>query len=102
MAKEQTTGFDEGALWQALFGSYPASAGGSATRLTIPFAFTPESLELIKRSTAFLYEVKSVAVPELAPDAVVTQLTQAVLDEHRLKAPVGEIKAAAETASAAK
>jgi len=102
MAKEQTTGFDEGALWQALFGSYPASAGGSATRLTIPFAFTPESRELINRSTAVRYEVKSVAVPELAPDAVVTQLTQAVLDEHRLKAPVGEIKAAAETASAAK
>jgi NitT/TauT family transport system substrate-binding protein len=99
LAKEQTTGIDERVLWQAIFGTYPASAGGSPTRLVLPFGFTPESLELIKRSTAFLYDVKSIGIPELAPDAIVTQLTEDVLAERGLKAPVGEVKAASEMAS---
>lgn len=99
MAKEQTTGIDERFLWQALFGTYPASVGGSPTRLVLPFGFTPESLELIKRSTAFLYDMKSIGIPELAPDAVLTQLTEDVLAERGLKAPVGEVKAASEMAS---
>jgi NitT/TauT family transport system substrate-binding protein len=99
MAKEQTTGFDEHVLWQALFGTYPGNVGGAPSRLVVPFGFTPESLELIKRSTAFLFEVKSIAIPELAPDAVVTQFTDDILKERGLTAPVGEIKAALETAS---
>jgi NitT/TauT family transport system substrate-binding protein len=99
MAKEQTTGIDERFLWQALFGTYPASVGGSPTRLVLPFAFTPESLELIKRDAAFLYDVKSIGAPELAPDAILPQLTQDVLAERGLKSPVGEVKAASEMAS---
>jgi NitT/TauT family transport system substrate-binding protein len=99
MAREQTTGFDEKTLWQSLFGTYPASVGGSPLRMTVPFGFTPESLELIKRSTAFLFEVKSIAIPELAPDAVVPRFTEDILKERGLTAPVGEIKAAVETAS---
>ncbi len=99
MAREQTTGIDERALWQALFGTYPANVGGSPSRLVLPFGFTPESLELIKRSTAFLYEVKSIAIPELAPDAVVPRLTEEVLEERGLKTPVAEVKAAGEVAS---
>jgi NitT/TauT family transport system substrate-binding protein len=99
MAKEQTTGFDEGVLWQALFGTYPASAGGSPTRLIVPFGFTPESLELIKTATAFLFEVKSIDIPELAPDAVITQFTEDILKERGLTAPAGAIQPVAETAS---
>jgi NitT/TauT family transport system substrate-binding protein len=99
MAKEQTTGFEEQVLWQSLFGTYPASVGGSPSRLVVPFGFTPESVELIKRSTAFLFDVKSIAIPELAPDAVVPQFTEEILKERALTAPVGEIKAALETAS---
>jgi NitT/TauT family transport system substrate-binding protein len=98
MVKEQTTGFDEAVLWQALFGSYPASAGGSPTRLVLPFGFTPESLALIKRNVAFLFEVKSIAVSELAPDAVVTEITDGVLKDRGLTIPVGRIQAASETA----
>jgi NitT/TauT family transport system substrate-binding protein len=98
MVKEQTTGFDESVLWQSLFGTYSAEVGGSSTRMVVPFGFTPESLELIKRSTAFLFEIKSVAIPELASDAVVTRFTQDVLTERGLTAPVGEIRAAIATA----
>jgi NitT/TauT family transport system substrate-binding protein len=93
MAAGQTTGFDEKVLWQSLFGAYPASVGGSPSRLVVPFGFTPESLELITRSTAFLFEVKSIAVAELAVDAVLPQFTADILAERGLKAPVGEIKA---------
>ncbi len=99
MAKEQTTGFDEPILSQALFGSYPANVGGSPSRLLIPFAFTPTALELIKRSTAFLFEAKSIGVAELPADAVVPQFTEDVLRRRGLNAPVGEIKATPEVAA---
>ena len=93
LAKAQTTGFDEKPLWSALFGTYPSSVGGSPQRLSIPFGFSANSLDLIKQDTAFLYEVKSIDVPDLAPDAVLPQLTEDVLKERGLKTPVGEIRA---------
>jgi sulfonate transport system substrate-binding protein len=99
MVKEQTTGFDEEVLWRSLFGSYPSSLGGSATRLVVPFGFTSESLELIKRSTAFLFDVKSVSIPELPADAVVTKFVDEVLAERQKTAPVGEIRVSATTTS---
>jgi NitT/TauT family transport system substrate-binding protein len=99
LLKAQTTGFDEKVLWQALFGSYPASAGGGPIRVQIPFGFTDKSLELIKRATAFLYEVKSISVPVLAPDAVLPALTAQILKDHSLAAPVAEIKATTEIAA---
>ncbi len=99
MLKQQTTGYDDKTLWLALFGSYPTEAGGAPVRLKLPFAFTDESLELIQRSTSFLYEVKSIAVPALAPDAVVTDLTAEILRARGLKAPVGEIRASTELAA---
>lgn len=99
LLKAQTTGFDEKVLWQALFGSYPASAGGGPIRVQIPFGFTDKSLELIKRATAFLYEVKSINIPELPTDAVLPDLTAQILKEHALTAPVAEIKATTEVAA---
>jgi NitT/TauT family transport system substrate-binding protein len=99
LLKAQTTGFDDKALWQALFGSYPASAGGGPVRVQIPFGFTDQSLELIKRATAFLFEVKSIAIPELPADAVLPELTAQILKERNLKAPVAEIKATTEVAA---
>jgi NitT/TauT family transport system substrate-binding protein len=98
LLKAQTTGFDEQTLWRALYGSYPTKVGGGPVRLTIPFAFTDTSLELIKRSTAFLYEVKSIAIPELPSDSVQPDLTAQILKERGLKAPIGEIKSAPELA----
>lgn len=93
MAKAQTVGFTEQELWLSLFGTYPASAGGSATRQSLPYAFTPEARELLARSTAFLYAIKSISVPQLASDAVLPDLTAAVLKDRKLQAPVGVIKA---------
>ena len=99
LLKAQTTGFTDQGLWQALFGSYPASAGGGPIRVELPFGFTDKSLELIKRATAFLYEVKSIAIPELPADAVLPALTAQILQERNLKAPVSVIKATTELAA---
>jgi NitT/TauT family transport system substrate-binding protein len=98
MVEAQTTGFDDKSIWRAVFGSYSAREGGAPIRLTLPFAFTPQSTELIKRATAFLYDAKSISVSELAADAVLPQLTAEILQEQGLKSPVGEIEAEAEVA----
>lgn len=99
MAREQTAGFKEDVLWQALFGTYPSSVGGAPVRLTIPFGFTPRSLDLIKRATAFLHTIKSISTPQLPPGAVLPQFTAAVLKARGLQAPVGVIKAEPGTAA---
>ena len=99
LAKEQTTGIDQPTMWRALYGTYPANEGGSATRLSLPFGFTDESLELVKRATAFLYEVKSISVAELPADAVVPSFVNDVLQEHAAKAPIAKIQASQPTAS---
>jgi NitT/TauT family transport system substrate-binding protein len=99
LAKEQTTGLDEPTLWRALFGAYPASEGGSATRLSLPFGFTSESQELLTRATAFLFEVKSIATPELPADAVLRRFTDEILKERALRAPVAQIRASQATAA---
>jgi NitT/TauT family transport system substrate-binding protein len=84
-------------LFKALFGFYPKEAGGSPVRLTLPFAFTPEALELIKKDTAFLHSIKSISISELADDAVVPDATEAILKEHNLNIPAGVVKAATQT-----
>ncbi|HYA21210.1 MAG TPA: NrtA/SsuA/CpmA family ABC transporter substrate-binding protein [Burkholderiales bacterium] len=92
MAKEQTTGFSEHELWMAAYGSYPKSGGGTPVRIILPYTFTPDAMELIKRAAAFLYEVKSINTPQVRPEAVMPEFTQAILKERGLKAPLGEIK----------
>jgi NitT/TauT family transport system substrate-binding protein len=98
LLKAQTTGFTEEELHKALFGFYSKETGGSPVRLTLPFAFSTDSLELIKKDTAFLYSIKSISIPQLANDAVITDATEAVLKERNLKIPAGVVKAASQTA----
>ena len=93
MVKAETTGFTAHELWQALFGAYTQNDGGTSTRLTLPFAFTPQSLALIGKDTAFLHAIKSISVARLAPDAVLPGLTASILKPHHLSAPVGTVAA---------
>jgi NitT/TauT family transport system substrate-binding protein len=93
MAKEQTTGFSEGVLWHSLYGQYPASAGGTATRNVFHYTFTPEVRELINRAAAFLYSIKSINVEKLRPEAIEAKWTEDILKERGLKAPIGTVKA---------
>lgn len=93
MAKEQTTGFSEKVLWNSLYGQYPASAGGTATRNVFHYTFTPQVRELISRAAAFLYSIKSINVEKLRPEAIEAKWTEEILKERNLKAPIGEVKA---------
>jgi NitT/TauT family transport system substrate-binding protein len=92
MAKEQTTGFSEKALWMSMYGTYPKEGGGTPTRVILAYTFTPEALELIKRAAAFLHEIKSINTPQVRPEAIMPEFTQQVLKERGMKAPIGEVK----------
>ena len=61
------------------------------------YGFTPEAMELIKKASTFLYEIKSIK-SEIRPDAVLPQFTADILKERGLKAPVGEVKALPDSA----
>lgn len=93
LVKEQTTGFSERALWYALYGTYSPAAGGSKVRLTLPFALTAESRQLIEKSAAFLYSIKSINVAKLRPEALAPDVAEQVLNARKLKAPIGDVVA---------
>jgi len=90
LAKEQTTGFNERALWYALYGSYGATSGGKV-RMNLPYAVTGDSRRLIDTSAAFLFSIKSINVEKLRPEAIVPDLADQVLKERKLKSPVGDV-----------
>lgn len=92
MAAGQTTGFTEKALWASAFGQTPKSEGGSDIRITLPYGFTPEANELIRKASKFLVEIKSIQA-EIRPEAVVPRFTEDILKARGLNAPVGQVKA---------
>ena len=97
MAKEQTTGFSEKVLWNSLYGRYPDSAGGTATRNVMHYTFTPETRELISRAATFLHSIKSINVEKVRPEAIEATWTEEILKERGLKAPIGQVKALPES-----
>jgi NitT/TauT family transport system substrate-binding protein len=64
----------------------------------LPFGFSEQSLEHIRKATSFLYDVKSINIPALPADAVVPRFTEAILQEKGLKNPVGQVLAQNESA----
>ncbi|HTV25412.1 MAG TPA: ABC transporter substrate-binding protein [Polyangiaceae bacterium] len=92
MAKEQTTGFEERVLWQAIYGRR-SNGAEPELRLSLPFAFGAASLEHIRRATAFLHEIQSIDVAELPADAVVPRFAEEVQRERGAKQPVGVVYA---------
>ncbi len=88
---EQTTGFSPRVLWKSLYGEYGPNEGGVKTRLILPFGFTPEAMDHLGKSTAFLFEMKSVNAAKMRPEAVMKEFTEQILKERGLKAPVGDV-----------
>jgi NitT/TauT family transport system substrate-binding protein len=97
MAASQTTGFPEKALWASAFGQSAKSEGGTDTRITLAYGFTPEAKELIQKASKFLVEIKSIQA-EIRPEAVMPQFTADILKARGLKAPVGAVKALPDSA----
>jgi NitT/TauT family transport system substrate-binding protein len=98
IAGEQTGGFPDKALWFSLYGRYPDSAGGTATRMLLPYAFTPEAMELLRNATTFLYGIKRIKVEKLRPDAVTPEFALEVLKARKLTPPVGSVDALPDSA----
>jgi NitT/TauT family transport system substrate-binding protein len=97
MAESQTTGFPEKALWQSAFGTTSKESGGTDTRITLAYGFTPEAMDLIQKASKFLVEIKSINA-EIRPDAVMPQFTADILKAQGLTPPVGEVKAQPDSA----
>jgi NitT/TauT family transport system substrate-binding protein len=97
MAKEQTTGFSERALWYSLYGTYGADVGGTKTRINLHYTITPQARDLIEKATAFLYSIKSINVEKLRPEAIMPEFADQVLKERNLKAPIGDVIALPDT-----
>jgi NitT/TauT family transport system substrate-binding protein len=97
IAAGYTTGFTTQEMWMAFTGKYPKSQGGTDSRLILPFAFTPEIMDLIRKDTKFLHSVKSINVSKLRPEAVMPEFANEILKERGLTAPVGEVKSVPES-----
>jgi NitT/TauT family transport system substrate-binding protein len=97
MAASQTTGFPQKALWQSAFGATAKASGGTDTRITLAYGFTPDATELIQKASKFLVEIKSINA-EIRPDAVMPQFTAEILKARGLAAPIGEVKAQPDSA----
>jgi NitT/TauT family transport system substrate-binding protein len=97
MASSQTTGFPQKALWESAFGTTPKASGGTDTRITLAYGFTPDATELIQKASKFLVEIKSINA-EIRPDAIMPQFTAEILKVRGLTAPVGEVKAQPDSA----
>ena len=98
MATAQTTGFTEKMLWASMYGQNPVESGGAATRLTLPFALTPEVVNLVTTAATFLHSIKSINVDKLRPEAMMPEFTQQILKERGLSAPVGKVMAQPDSA----
>ena len=97
MALAQTTGFTQKALWYSAYGTYPKSEGGTATRIVLPYTFTPEARELIAKAAKFLVEIKSIKA-DIRPEAVMPAFAEEILKKRNLQAPVGEVRALPDSA----
>jgi NitT/TauT family transport system substrate-binding protein len=97
MALAQTTGFTQKTLWYSAYGTYPKSEGGTATRIVLPYAFTPEAKELIAKAAKFLVEIKSIKA-DIRPEAVMPAFAEEILKKRNLQAPVGEVRALPDSA----
>ena len=97
MALQQTTGFAQKVLWYSAYGTYPKAEGGTATRIVLPYTFTPEAKDLIGKAAKFLVEIKSIKA-DIRPEAAMPAFTEEILKKRNLKPPVGEVKALPDSA----
>lgn len=89
--RSRIQGFSESSLRKSLYGKYSAAEGGTNTRLSLPYAFTPEVRKVIDDGVAFLNSNKVINTNKLRQDAIMPEFVDAVLKERNLKAPIGQV-----------
>jgi NitT/TauT family transport system substrate-binding protein len=93
MAHKNTQGFSKEALWMSMAGKYPPIQGGGDVRNIMYYGFDGEVMNMISDATKFLFEVKSVHVPQLPKEAIMPELTGEILKKRGLKVPLAKIVA---------
>ena len=88
---EQTTGFTPRVLWKALYGRYSENEGGMKTRLILPFGFTQDAMEVLSKSSEFLYSIKSINTPKMRPEAVMPEFAEQIIKDNKRIVPVGYV-----------
>ena len=83
IALDQTEGFSEQDLHDALYKEWPVSKGGSPEdiRLWLPFVPDRRSRDLIDYASGFLHDIKAIPAAKLPPGSVDGEIAEKVLSE---------------------
>lgn len=93
IVKGQTEGITARMAWYSIYGRVPDDRGGSPTRDTKPFVFGDDVKKHVASTYSFLSETKVIDVATAPEGALDDSLARQVLDEAKVKWPLGEIKA---------
>jgi NitT/TauT family transport system substrate-binding protein len=98
LAAGEAQGYSAKIMWQALYEDHPAAIGGSPDRMALTFVITDQMKAQIDDANAFLFELKRVPAQTLRPEAFADAVARQVLEERKLKSPVGVVKSQPDTA----
>ena len=95
IALEQTEGFTEKDLRDALYRAWPTEQGGASdgTRLSLPFVVDDAGMDHIEYSAGFLAEIDAIPDAQLPEDAVFPSLAEQVLAESETPDGAGTVTA---------
>src|SRR3712207_5748540 len=95
MAMDQTEGFTEADLRDALYRAWPAAAGGAkdGTRLSLPFVVDDHAVDLIDYAAGFLHGIDAIPTEKLPEGAVDADLAEKVLASSDTPQGIGTVKA---------
>ncbi len=88
----QTTGITPAMSWFSIFGAVPATSGGAPERDTKPFVFTPQVLDLLHGTYAFLHTAKVINVDKPPQGAIDDAMARRVAAAAKASTPLGVIK----------
>ena len=95
IALDQTEGFTEQDLRDALYKAWPSAQGGSekGLRLTLPFVLDDAAQAHIEKSASFLHAIDAIPLETLPEGAVHTELAEQVLADSEDPRWSGQVRA---------